>query len=658
VTQRFGGVIWIALAVAACSGGGGLPYGPVVNSGGGGGKPPTNLVPVKVTVVVPSRATGGTRPEYVSVNTRSLVIELSSVNGDGVTGVNPTTINTAARAHDCKAQARQIVCSAAASGSPGQDVFAVTTYDAVGANGALLSVGTVQAKISRSSNIRISNRVPLTLSGVIAAVKVSIAPDRAKRGKPQTSTVSLAAFDASGAQIVGPSDFSAPVGLAIQGDSSHAFALHVAGKAGSSLSLLRPTAGISLHYDGNAQASSISLAATVSSGSIGASAPFVLYGKSPPPPLGTIYALNVGTKDGQAAWVTEYKGTSKGNAAPERTLSLDPTLYARTIAVDSKGNLYVGYLDNSLGYNIETGAPDTGNEIAIYAPGASGNAKPTALLTADSKTSTALFPTFIEFDPSGRLVTFGATTVDANTGNAVLTYPAGSSGPASPQYGFDFTPPINYAHGVPVGLAIDPANNFYVNVGLYSILGDQYGLYVAPASDIGDPQTVPSRTIPWDSTTELQPGFTTNVGLDRSGEIYIGESTQEGSGTKTACQARVNVYAAGAGGGETDVKPLRVLTLGSVSARGAVCSSPLLAYYPMTALDQSSLFVADVFNNAIDEFAAGGNGPVTPSLRIVGSATQLSAPVALLVSSISGPAKAGSAKAFDPLNAQEKERPR
>jgi hypothetical protein len=659
VTHRLGAAIWIALALAACSGGGGLPYGPVVNSGGGGGKPPTNLVPVKVTVVVPLRASGGTRPDYVSVNTKSLVIELSSVNGSGVTGVNPTTINTVARARGCKAQTGQIVCGATAEGSPGQDVFAVTTYDAAAANGAVLSVGTVQARISARSNIRISNRVPLTLSGVIAAVKVSIAPDRAKRGKPQTSTVSLAAFDASGAQIVGPSDFSAPVELAIQGDASHAFALRLAGKSGSTLSLLRPTSGISLHYDGNVQASSISLAATVSgSGSIGASAPFVLYGKSPPPPLGTIYALNVGTKDGQAAWVTEYKGTSKGNVAPERTLSLDPTLYARTIAVDSKGNLYVGYLDNSLGYNIETGAPDTGNEIAVYAPGASGKAKPTGLLTADPKTQTALFPTFIAFDPSGRLVTFGATTVDSNTGNAVLTYPAASSGPASPQYGFDFTPPMDYAHGIPVGFAIDPANNFYVNVGLYTILGDQYGLYVAPASDIGNPQTVPSRTIPWDSTTELQPGFTTNVGLDRSSEIYIGESTQQGSGSKIACQALVNVYAAGAGGGKTDVKPLRVLTLGSVSARGASCSPSLLAYYPMIDVDQSSLFVADVFNNAIDEFAAGGNGLVTPSLRIVGSATQLSAPIALVVSSISGPAKAGSAKAFDPLNAQEKERPR
>lgn len=655
MTRRLALAIGLASAIVAC-GGGGLPYGPVVNSPGSGGKPPTGLVPVEVTVVVPSRAHGGVKPNYLSVNTKSLVIELASVNGSGVTGVNPTTINVASPAHDCKARDDQIVCSKTASGSPGVDTFAVTTYDVADANGAVLSVGTVEAKISSRSGIRISNRVPLTLSGIIAAVKVSIAPNRAKRGEPQTSNVSLAAFDASGAQIVGPSDFSEPVALAIQGDASHAFALNVAGKSGSSLLLRRPTSGISLHYDGNAQASSISLAATVS-GSIGASAPFVLYGKAPPPPVGTIYALNLGTKGGQAASVTEYKGAAKGNAAPERTLSLDATLYARTIAVDSKGNLYVGYLDNSLGYNVGTGAPDTGNEIAIYAPGASGNAKPQALLVADPKTNTALFPTFITFDPSGRLVTFGATSVDSNAGNAVLTYQAGASGPASPDYGFDFTPPINYAHGTPVGLAIDSSNNFYVNIGLYTILGSQYGLYVAPVGDIGNPQTVPSRTIPWDSMTQLQPGFTNNVGLDRSAEIYIGESTQQGSGSKAACQALVNIYASGAGGGKTDVKPLRVLTLGSVTARGAICSSALLAYFPEIALDQSSLFAADAFNNAIDEFAAGGNGNVNPSRRIVGSATQLNAPVALAISSISGPAKADSAKAFHTLNAQEKERP-
>lgn len=634
----------LAFSLTACGGGGDLPNGPVVNDPGGGGKPPTELVPVKVTVTIPPRAhQHGVRPNYISVNTESLVIALSAVDGQGVTGVNPTTINTVVHAHDCSKKADQVVCTATASGSPGDDVFAVTTYDGTNGNGAVLSVGTVSAKIGSRGGIQISNKLSLTLNGVIASLKLSVSPNGAKRGKPAEAGVSLVAFDPSGSQIVGPSDFVTPVALAIQGDTSHAFALHGAGESGASLSIVKPTSKITLSYDGNARASSVTLAARIDGyGSIGASAPFGLHGKVPPPPVGTFYALNFGGNGGRSAWVTEYDGNATGNAAPERTLSLSSKLYARTIAVDSKGNLYVGYLDNGIGFNPGNGAPDTGNEIAIYAPGASGKTPPKAVLLADSTTNTTLFPVLISFDPSGRLVTFGATSVDGNTGDAVLTYAAGSSGPA---YGFDFAPTIDYAGAIPVGLAVDAGNNFYVNVGLHTILGNQYGLYVASASDIGNPQTPAARTIPWNpSTTQLQPGFTTNVGLDRTGEILIGKWVKQGSGSHAACQAQVNVYAAGASGGTTNVPPLRVLTLGGVSTRGNACYSsrnPLIAYFPMIQLYEASLFVVDDFNNALDEFAASADGSVKPTLRIAGSATHLDAPVALVVTSISGPAKAG-----------------
>ena len=88
------------------------------------------------------------------------------------------------------------------------------------------------------------------------------------------------------------------------------------------------------------------------------------------PPVGTIYALNFGAT-GQGATITEYDGKDKGNASPLRTLSLDKKLYAVSLAVDSNGNIYVGYFDNSMGYNPANGSPDPGNEIAIYAPNAS-----------------------------------------------------------------------------------------------------------------------------------------------------------------------------------------------------------------------------------------------------------------------------------------------
>jgi hypothetical protein len=646
---------WVAALatafLAACSGGG-LPSGSVVNSpGNGSNPPPAKLVNVKVTITIPAATKPhGIRSDYVSVNTQSVVIQLSSVNGNGVTGVNPTIVNTVAHAHGCSQNANGTVCTATTLGSPGQDVFGVTTYASSNANGAVLSVGTVQAKISGGGSGVPINNFSLTLDGVIAGLKLAIEPGGAKRGTATKAAVTLTAYDATGAQIVGPSDYSTPIVVAIQGDVDRAFVLKTENRFSSSLTISKPTSSITLKYDGNSQASSITLAATVDGpASLGANANFTLHGKQPPPPVGTIYALNVGASNGLAATVTEYDGKAKGDAAPERTLALDAKLYARSIAVDSQGNLYVGYFDNQFGFSPSDGAPDKGNEIAIYAAGASGNDQPSAVLTADENkgAQTQVFPLFMSFDPSGDLVTYGATAIDGIDGNdAVLTYAPGSSGPAAPINAWAFaSPTLDYAG--PTGLALDNQGNFYVNGELHSALGPSPGLNTALASDNGDPSVAPARTIPWDSTTELTPGLTTNVALSDAGEIFIANTTTQGSGTSTSCQGRANVYAASPSGGITDVPPVRVLTLAGVHTANSQCDqpgNPLVPFFPSVTLYGPTLFVADDFNNAVDAFKADAHGTVQANLQITGSSTGLDAPIALVVTSQNSErAKAGSA---------------
>ena len=633
------------VAASSCGGNFNTPNGPVVGSPGGGDPPPTKLVDVKVTVTIPPRS-GGVRPNYLSYNTESLSIVLVSVDGNGVSGVNPTIMNTLLKSHDCKSGAGETLCTSTAKGSPGEDVFSITAYDGPGATGDVLSVGTVEAKIAgNDGNLGISNRVPLTLGGVIASLKLFLVPNSGKRGRRVTAAVTLDAYDASRALIVGPSDYSQPIALAVQGDANNAFRLHDGTHSGESLSIARPSAGLTMTYDGNTQASAVSVAASVDGpSSISASASFDLTGKQPPPPVGTIYALNLGSGGGQGATITEYDGTANGNAAPARTLTLDKKFYAVSLAVDATGNIYVGYFDNSLGYNPATGAPDTGNEIAIYAPTASGNDQPTAVLTADSSSSTALFPIFISFDPTSRLVTYGATNVDNNAGDAVLTYAAGSSGPATPQHGFAFNSPTIHYSG-PSGLAIDASGNVYLNGTFKLGFGNAYGMYAASAADVGNPGATPSRIIPWDDKTKLSAGTTTGIALNESGEIFIANLLKSGSGSGTTCQAAVNVYSAGANSGSTDGAPLRTLTLDTIKAQGTNCTNtfnPLLFYFPEIQIyGGSTLFAVDAFNDAIDEFASSGNGLVKPSLRIAGSATQLNGPVALAITSVSGSAKAG-----------------
>lgn len=572
-------VVLVAIAAlgltAGCGGNFNTPDGPVVGTPGGGGGTPTPLVPVKVTVTLPVSGRD-LKPDYLSPNTRSFVLQLGSVNGNGATGVNPTTINTVPHAGDCTTKGNELACTAMASGSPGRDVFSATAYAGTNASGAVLSVGTVEATIgSGGGSFGVSNRLSLTLDGVVASLKLSLNPKDAKRGVRTTSSVTLNAYDPSGAEIVGPSDYSQSVVLTIEGDTNHSFSLHDGRRSGESLTINKPSSSITLTYDGNRQGSPITVAASLDgSGSVTANAGFELLGKQPPPPVGTIYALNLGSDEGLSATVTEYNGKAKDNSAPQRTLELSDQLYATSIAVDSSGNIYIGYLylnsSGLLGYTTG-GAPDPHNEIAVYAPDASGNDRPTATLVADPNSSTTIFPAFIAFDSSGDLVTFGATSVDDNTGNAVLTYKGGSSGKARPESGFNFQGASLHYPG-PTGLTLDSANNIYVNGTFKSGFSNVYGLYVATAG-AGGPYVGPARYIPWDQYTGLNPGLTTNVSLDQSGEIFIGNIVKTGSGSSSSCQAAVNVYAAGASGGKTDSPPLQVSQLDAFSTAGSGCSA-------------------------------------------------------------------------------------
>ena len=231
----------------------------------------------------------------------------------------------------------------------------------------------------------------------------------------------------------------------------------------------------------------------------------------------------------------------------------------------------------------------------------------------------------------------------ANIGDAVLTYAPNATGAATPQDAWNFASPV-VSYAGPTGLALDGSGNFYVAGALKTALGPQYGVYVNPAIDLNNPQSTPSRTIPWDPTTELTPGETTNIALDSSGELYVANSlvTRDGSSNVT-CQGRANVFAAGATG-NGDVPPLRVLTFEGVVTSNIECvstRSPLQPFYPSIALYGSNVYVADDFNNQLAAYPDGHNGTIKPVLQIAGSSTGLNAPIAVVISSLSGSARPG-----------------
>jgi hypothetical protein len=633
----------LVVALAACGGSPNTPNGSSVGFPGGPVPPPVPLVGVSVTVAISGN--GDISPNYVSSKTQSITIDLASVNGSPVSGINASTITTTPKAHGCKQQSQQLVCSGSVSGSPGTDVFSVTTYDGPNAIGDVLSVGSIQATIgSGGGHVAISEQNSGQIDGIAARLKLALAEKSGKRGKAVTVPVTLHAYDAAGVLIDGNTPYAFPALLTIEGDAIGAYSLRAGSQSGESVQILSPSQTITLKYNGDANASSITLQASVTNPEpVSAKAAFDLRGNPPPPPVGTIYALNLGAKDGQGATVTEYDGNAQGNAPPIRTLQLDSKLYARGIAVDASGNLYVGYFDTSIGFNPSDGTPDQGNLVGIYAPDASGSDKPTATLTAGKSSNSSLFPQYMAFNSAGGLVTYGATTVDANVGDAVLTYAPGATGAATPQEAWNFaTPAVAYAG--PTGLALDGSDNFYVAGGLKTSLGPQYAVFVNLASSGNKPQSTPSRTIPWDTTTELTAGDTTNVSLDSSGEPFVANSLVKfGSGSSVTCQGRASVFAAGSTGGTTDVPPLRVLTMQGVVTTNAQCASSrssLQPFYPSIAVYGSNVYVADDFNNQLAGYPAVHGGTIAPSLTIAGSVTGLNAPIAVVISSLSGSAKA------------------
>jgi hypothetical protein len=617
----------LAFALAACGGTPNTPDGSVVNSPGGPSDPPPTLVKASLVVTVPRTSSNARGTHYVSPKTKSVVVALASSSS-----TNATTVDVRPGAAGCKENAKAIVCHGTVEATPGNDTFNVTTFAGPDGTGPILSAGQVTATIAASSGGVAVSHLSLALDGIIAALRLTISPSHANVGKPSHAGVTVTAYDAAGAAIVGASEYSQPIALTIQGDSAGAFSLHEGTTAGSSVSITKPAMPVALLYNGNRNASSIALQASVAGASLSATAAFTLSGTGPPPAAGDIYVLNAGTKGGLGATVTVYDANATGNAVPKLTLQLDPKRYAQTIALDAKQQLYVGYFDTPTGASAATGQPDAGNEIAVFAQGASGTAAPTATLQSGGATS--VYPASIAFDAGGNLVTYGATTVDGSDGNdATLIYAPGASGSATPIHAWGFTSPYFHFPG-PTGLVLDAAGNFYVAGALKTSLSPQSGVFVAPASS-QNAKVAASRTLPWDAVTGLVPGQAGPIGLDASNEIYVSNFTRIASG---GCQAQVNAYAAGPSGGTTDVPPLRVASIAGFATTNTACLEPgnlLAAHFPALAVFGSYVYAGDDFNNAIAAYPIGASGNVSASQTIAGSATALDAPIAIAIASAS-----------------------
>ncbi|HEY6235469.1 MAG TPA: hypothetical protein VIW69_10240, partial [Candidatus Elarobacter sp.] len=181
--------------------------------GGGGGAavrvPPPVVTPtpatgpasVDFTILVP-RATSAfrRRPAYVSTLTQSVRL---TVNGG-----TPVVANVTSGSPNCTDGASGRSCTVHAQAAAGAATIVVQLYGQPDGQGPVLSQGTTSANLSAGT----SNPISLTLNGVVARIVLALGTPAPPQGTAATIPLTVTAYDAAGAAIVGD-PFASPITL-------------------------------------------------------------------------------------------------------------------------------------------------------------------------------------------------------------------------------------------------------------------------------------------------------------------------------------------------------------------------------------------------------------------------------------------------------------
>ena len=275
--------------------------------------------------------------------------------------------------------------------------------------------------------------------------------------------------------------------------------------------------------------------------------------------------------------ITIYAPGATGDATPTATITGSNTGLASPvgIALDGAGNIYV--------------ANGNSNSITVYAAGANGNAAPIATITGGA-TGLAL-PFGIALDAVGNIYV-------ANCGGnlpPITVYPPGANGDATP---IATIMGSNTGLQCPAGIAFDAAGNIYVanntgNPGTITV-------YVPGAN--GD--ATPTATIAGGNTGLLRP---VGIVLDAVRNIYV---TNPGSNS-------ITVYPPGANGNAAPAATIAGGNTGLAGANGIAFDAA------------GNIYVTNCNGNSITVYAPGANGNVAPIATITGGNTGLSCPAGI-----------------------------
>jgi hypothetical protein len=208
VVKRWNGFFFASLCAAlivACSGGGGAPS--LGTPAGSGARPSTYAF--TISVPPPSTASASQRKAaYFSPSTQSLRIDVSYVN----TSSPPTTVvaGLAAGASNCSAtDTGGLTCTVNVTVQDGALSFTLTTFDGPNATGHSLSTATVAVPAPSGA----VTPVNVTMSGVIAALRLAFLGGTPTLGQAGTFTLIITGLDADGNVIVPPGNYASSISL-------------------------------------------------------------------------------------------------------------------------------------------------------------------------------------------------------------------------------------------------------------------------------------------------------------------------------------------------------------------------------------------------------------------------------------------------------------
>ncbi len=321
---------------------------------------PTGTASISISLPVTagtSQQTGikRTAASYFSAKTQSIALIVTAVNGVAPSTFIFSSVNIGASGSPCSISGGNVTCSLSVAAPVGNDTFSVRTYNVPNGSSKPLSIGTTTANVVANQTTNLA----VTFLPVVSGLTASLSPSSSDPiATPQTFTLSVTGYDASGDAIGGTTPYYSPVIVATKDTSGHVTATPTL-----PASLTASGQTVSFAYDGKGTASSyvftIAVPGDIASGDVLPIAQAIaftsvtqhLYVSSQNPGAVTVYDIAAdGTVTGPSRVIT--------GAATQLT---GPT----SIAVDSLGAVYVTNIFQN---------------VVVFASGANGNVAPTQTL--------------------------------------------------------------------------------------------------------------------------------------------------------------------------------------------------------------------------------------------------------------------------------------